>query len=208
MASYNPTKIEKAKILFVEGKDEENFFKALGIAADIQIIDVGGKDSFKTKFSLFYNNSDGLSTVTHLGFVRDAEQNPACFAFNEICNVLNAKGLPFPQSLTNNINKSNNPNVGIFIMPDNNKTGMLEDLCLASINKYPIKSSIDNYINDVKMQLGSNVTRLNESKAKIQTYLASKVPLRQRLGEGALSGHFNFNDSCFNNIKNFITQLF
>ena len=208
MTSYAPTKIEKTKILFVEGKDEENFFRALGVGNDIQIIDVGGKDSFRTKFSLYYKNSDGLNIATHIGFVRDAEQTPAQFAFNNICNVLRANRLPCPQSLTNNINKNNKPYVGIFIMPDNNGIGMLENLCLAAINNYPIRISIDNYINDVKIQLGSNVAQLNEPKARVQTYLASRIPLRQRLGEGALSGHFNFSDPCFNKIKNFLTLLF
>lgn len=208
MASYAPVKIEKSKILFVEGKDEENFFRALGVGDDIQIIDVGGKDSFRTRFSLYYKNSDGLDMVTHMGFVRDAEQRSAQFAFNDICSVLRTYGLPCPQSLVNNIDKSNKPCVGIFIMPDNNNIGMLENLCLVSINNYPIRISIDNYINDVKIQLGSNVAQLNEPKARVQTYLASRIPLRQRLGEGALSGHFNFSDPCFNNIKNFLTLLF
>ncbi len=75
----NKITIISNRLLAVEGKDECNFFKALlrhENINNIQVVDIGGKDKFKTEFPLLIN-TEGFSEVHRLGFVRDAEQNHA-----------------------------------------------------------------------------------------------------------------------------------
>ena len=77
-------KIEQANILAVEGKDEVNFFDALIkylCITNIQIIDVGGKDSFQNKFSAIIQSEGALAKIKKIGFVRDAEEHEALGLF-------------------------------------------------------------------------------------------------------------------------------
>lgn len=67
-----------------------------------------------------------------MGIIRDAEQKEAIHAFNSIKNILKDNKLSFPENIKNNI-KYDGIKIGIFIIPDNLNKGMLEDLCLCSI---------------------------------------------------------------------------
>ncbi|CAB3288031.1 protein of unknown function [Methanocaldococcus lauensis] len=70
-------KIESEKVLFVEGKDEENFFEELlnymGIT-DVQIISYEGKDNLKNKLEAI-TKTPGFSKVQIFGIVRDADED-------------------------------------------------------------------------------------------------------------------------------------
>lgn len=48
----------------------------------------------------------------------------------------------------------------------------------------------------------------NRTKSEIQIYLASKMPLVNSLGLGAVNGHWDFDHPVFNDIKQFLCDLF
>jgi hypothetical protein len=127
-------KIKKENVLVVEGKDEYDFFSALLGSMnipDVQIINVSGKDNFGNVFSTYMQTEGALAKIKNIGFVRDAEQLEAWSAFDSIRSVLRKYDLPCPtepRKLVNNSGKK----VNIFIMPNNNDCGMLEDLCIAA----------------------------------------------------------------------------
>ncbi len=86
-------KITSTRLLAVEGKDECNFFNALLkhlVISNVQVVNIGGKDKFPVEFPLLYNQ-EGFSKIQRLGFVRDAEVNPAQSAFDSICGLLKEK---------------------------------------------------------------------------------------------------------------------
>jgi hypothetical protein len=83
--------------------------------------------------------------VERIGFVRDAEQKPARDAFLSISGILKDIDLPLPTK-PNEIQKQSKPFTGIFIMPDNQGTGMLENLCLETIASDPVSTCIDDFI--------------------------------------------------------------
>lgn len=131
-------KITSTRLLAVEGKDECNFFNALLkhlLISDVQMVDIGGKDKFHREFSLLYN-LEGFGKIEQLAFIRDAETNLAKSAFDSICDLLKKKGLSVPK-WPNKIQLNVKPYIGIFIMPDNSGTGMLENLCLKTIESLP-----------------------------------------------------------------------
>lgn len=139
--------IESNQLLAVEGRDEFNFFKAMlkhERIPDIQLLDIGGKDKFKVELPLLIN-SEGFSEVKTLGFVRDAEEHLASAAFSSICSSLKKYNLPIPLKI-NSIHFENNFKTGIFIMPNNEDAGMLEDLCIDSIKNEPVFPCITQYI--------------------------------------------------------------
>ncbi|MBF0399096.1 MAG: hypothetical protein HQK78_20145 [Desulfobacterales bacterium] len=202
-------RIQKKKLLVVEGKDECNFFDALFKHLqlyDIQTIDIGGKDKFNDKFESLHA-MDEFSEITHIGFIRDAERNPAISAFNSICSILRKRQIPCPENPNQIIRER--VSVGIFIMPDNQETGMLENLCLESIKNTPVYSCIDSFIDCLKQnQAEIEKEKFNESKSKVQSYLAMRSPIVNSLGLGAKNNYWNFNHACFADIKKFLSDLF
>ncbi len=205
---YKNKIIESKKLLIVEGKDECNFFEALlkhEHVNGVQVISVGGKDKFKTELPNLVNG-DGFSEVDILGFIRDAEENQAQSAFSSICSTLKKNNLPAPKSI-NQVIIQQNIRIGVFIMPNNVDEGMLEDLCLQSINRNPLYRCVDKYFECCLSQISEN-KKINIAKAKVQAYLATQNSLVSSLGLAAKKGYWDLEDSCFVDIKKFLHNLF
>ncbi|GAB6391493.1 MAG: hypothetical protein MdMp014T_0866 [Treponematales bacterium] len=201
--------IYSANVLAVEGKDEQNFFesllKFLNISG-VQIIDVGGKDAFSTKLRLYLQSDGALDKIRNIGFIRDAEGHNAASAFQSICSVLRKYSLPTPQSVCE-IAEQNNKRVGIFIMPNNNDCGMLEDLCLTSLSESNILPCIDGFIDCYKGKINTSQKYI-PAKAKVLAYLSAQTPIVNSLGLAAKQGVWDFNNPAFAEIKNFLISLF
>ncbi|MBT8419989.1 MAG: hypothetical protein KJO08_03915 [Gammaproteobacteria bacterium] len=206
--------IESDRLLAVEGRDEYNFFdsilKHIGIK-DVQLVDIGGKDKFKTEFPALYN-LPGFPRVRFLGFIRDAEDKKAYAAFSSICSILKKYSLPKPEAINEPIDGKNNDGqairISIFIMPNNLDRGMLEDLCLESVSEKPVFGCVNQYVECCLSTLPESEESTNNSKAKVQTYLAVQKDIANSLGTGAQKGYWDFEHDCFDNIKRFLQILF
>ncbi len=193
--------IEKGKILAVEGKDEINFFKALFKflnIKDIQLIDFGGKDNFCNRIGQIVK-LDNFDNVTHFGLVRDAD-NDFEGAYESIKNSLQKANLPIPNK-NSKFSVKSTPKTGVFIMPGNNKTGMLESLCIETIENSPEFECINEFINC----LTEKPNKIE--KSIIQIYLAIKNPIVNSLGLGALKGHIDFNNEKMKHLIDFINKF-
>jgi hypothetical protein len=116
--------------------------------------------------------------------------------------------LPQPKH-PNTIASEKLPHTGIFIMPDNDGCGMLEDLCLKTISLHPVKNCIDNFIECFSRHQDPQEAKIfNHQKACVQAYLVTRSPIIRSLGLGALKGCWNFDDPCFDEIKVFLKSLF
>ena len=205
-----PFQIKSDALLLVEGKDEYQTFQALLKKMninDVQIYDVEGNNNFANKIPRLFKSS-GFQQIKKLGFVRDAEQNEAKSAFDSICHVLECSNIfnHVPRNI-GKVEKIGSFKVGIFIMPNNKDKGMLETLCLQSIKNIHCYKEMQAYIECLKKN-HENTSSFNLAKAETQVYLASKVPIRNSLGLGALAGHWEFGDSAFDEIKLFLRDLF
>jgi len=202
-------KIEQTRLLAVEGKDECNFFESLLAhlsISHVQVADICGKDKFSVELPLIMN-MEGFSNVYAIGFVRDAEANMAGSAFDSICATLKKCHLPTPPTMASVI--SGAPKVGVFIMPDNQGRGMLEDLCLKTLNGQPIENCINEYMDCVSNAISAEERAIfNEPKARVQAYLSSRAPIVNSTGLAAVKGYWNFEDPCFDEIKKFLNSLF
>jgi hypothetical protein len=204
----NTNKIEKENVLMVEGKDEVNFFKALLEhlkIPNIQVIEAGGKDKFANTFSVYMHTDGALVKIKNIGFVRDAEEKEAQSAFDSIRSVLTKYKLPCPANI-NEIIEQDGKKVNIFIMPNNKDRGMLEDLCLTSIEKTDILDCVDGFIRCYENKI--NKENYNSSKAKILAYLSAQTPIVTALGLAAQQGVWDFSHPCYDEIKAFLCSLF
>lgn len=193
--------ITKTKILAVGGYDEINFFTALINKLrlkDVQVLNFEGKGNYKSKIRAI-KNVPGFKNVTKFALIRDADVNPAISAFDSICSSLQSSNLSVP----NNINEfsTSNPSIGIYIMPDNLNVGMLEDLCLKSIENTAIFKCISDFLKC------SPYKPSELSKAKVLNYLSTKTPLMNNLGVGALAGHWDLNSDSFEEIVKFMENF-
>ena len=199
------------KLLLVEGRDEKSFFTALfGFLKidNVDIKDVGGC----LKFSSYYQTVSalpGFSDVKKIGFVRDAEINPAKSAFDSICNTI--------KKITPNVSLPQHPGIvvngkvscGIFIMPDNKSAGMLEDLCIESVRNSQLFENADNYIKVATLLLNAEEQKsYNIHKAKVQAFLAGKSNIPRNLGEAASKKVWDFSNPVFSDVISFVKQLF
>ncbi len=195
--------ITQPKLILGEGIDEVRFFKALlahlGIV-DIQVTDYGGK----TKLSDFLQTLPavpGFTQLRSLMVTRDADASYAA-AYQSVCDGLKNAGFPDPSISPVPIGF---PAIHIYIMPDNQNAGMLEDLCLASVHSDPAISCVEAYFQCVQQAAGRNPTPL--AKARLHAWLASQTDPDRRLGEAAEKGYWPWMVQAFQPLIRLIQSL-
>ncbi len=200
-----PIGLIKEKLLFVEGKDEVNFFDSLLKFLNIdfvQILPYGGKYNFPNEIPSIVRHPD-FHLVKQIGCIRDAD-NDSKAAFASVFNTLKKNGLE-PSAEVNRFSQSI-PSIGIFIMPGKVcKSGILEDLCLNSINDDGIIKFVDNYF--VCIDKPAKEKYNNISKRKIQVYLASMVDICATVGLAAKKKYWNFESEVYDELKNFLKKF-
>lgn len=198
--------INQPKLLIGEGKEEEIFFseliKSIGVK-NILVTSYGGKDNL-VNFLETLPLIPGFNNLESLGITRDAD-NSSNSAFQSICSALNRNNFKHPKNLNDVCVFNNTLKISVFLLPNNKDNGMLEDLCLQSVANDLAIPCVESYFECVKNQ----AKRLpnNMAKAKIHAWLASKEKPDKRLGEAISFGYFDFNNSAFNQLKNFILSL-
>lgn len=191
-------------LLVVEGREEELFFgaliKHLGLQ-NIQIIPLGGKGQLRQNLRALVA-SPGFAGVTSLGIVRDANTDPGA-AFQSVCDALQNAKLPAPQRPL--VPVGSKPRVIVMILPEENAPGMLENLCLKAVAQDPAMFCVEQYFQCLQ-QRGISLPD-NESKAKVQVFLASKPKAGLRLGEAAQAGYWPWNARAFDQVKDFLQRI-
>lgn len=209
--------LKRDKILLVEGKDEVNFFNALlehQQITDVQVIEIGGKDKFKSEFPAFIT-SPGFDHVKIYSIIRDADKNVKD-TFQSIKNILRKYDQPIPNKIEEFV-EYNDKKVGIFIMPGNKAEGMLEDLCLTTVSDHPIIPCIDSYIKCIEDRLSHEKASTKEStnfdlprnisKSKAHIFISSMPELVNSVGLAALKGYLRLAHPSLNDLKKFLSNF-
>lgn len=195
-----PITIEKSALLLVEGKDEVNFFNALlddCNISEVQIIEIGGKDKLKLEFPALLN-LDGFSEVKSYAIIQDAD-NDSNATLTSIKSILSRYHQPIPNDCGEFV-ANNGIQVGIYIVPGNKTEGMLENLCLDTVENNPILKCVNKYFSCLEEQLESNVAGedkksgkhyfpRNRAKARMHAFLAGQNKLVPSLGLAAKKGY-------------------
>jgi hypothetical protein len=196
--------LTKPNILIVEGREEELFFGALiehlGLQ-NIQIMPIGGKEQLRRNLKALAR-SPSFAKVVSLGIVRDANANPSA-AFQSVRDALQAVNLPAPDRPL--VPTGRKPQVTVMIVPEGDAPGMLEDLCLGSVQSDPASLCVEQYFQCLQ-QRGLPMPH-NMPKARIQVFLASRPEAGKRLGEAAQAGYWPWNDATFEPVERFLQQI-
>jgi hypothetical protein len=190
--------INLSNLILVEGADEENFFNAFvskNNLTGIQVIKLCGKTNIPAYIKLL-PNVPGFNQVKKIAIFRDTDNENQDDIFRSLCDALQRANLPCPDRLFTYTLST--PTVGIFLFPGSGTNGMLEDLCLSSLKEEKILSCMETYFrccNHVPKKL---------SKAKILLFLAVHDDIVNSLGLAAQKNYWDFNHSCFDEIKEFL----
>ena len=117
-----------------------------------------------------------------------------------MCSILQNFGLAVPQQLMTI--EAGIPSVSVYILPDCNRPGMLEDLCLDAVAGDLALPCVDDYLSCLQRQGIPDPTP--QAKAKLQAFLASRDSPGLLLGEAADKGYFPWSQSAFDALKQFL----
>lgn len=200
-----PKDMDKPRQLVVEGRDAEEFFKALlsymGLA-EIQVQNFGGKDELPGFLKALKSMSGFINWVISIGVVRDADNNPGD-AFQSVCGALRKAALAVP--IKPEEFEGNSPKVTVLILPNTEESGMLETLCLQSVKNDPAMQCVDEYFDCMSKRLTDLPN--NMYKAKAQAFLASRTRPGLLLGQAANAGYWPWDNPVFDHVKRFLRAL-
>lgn len=205
-------KIEKAKLLIVEGRDEEFFFGALLEKhlqkQDVQVLGVGGKQQIADNLQALVRDPR-YPEVETIAVVRDADaakpdsRVPAAqSAWDSVTGAMHKAGIPVPDE--HGKFASGPPRSGVFILPDGQADGMLETLCIAAIAHQPAYKCVEAYFECLEKL---DIRQKTRAKAWAYAYLASCEEAGKRLGEAAQAGYWPWQAPAFGSIKAFLAQM-
>lgn len=202
--------IRSDRLLLVEGRDEVNLFDellkhCLGAAGkrDIQIIDAGGRHSFRKNLTAIAAAARARPTLRAVGAVRDADDN-APSAFQSVCDALRHAGYEPPSA--HGTVSDGDPPVGVFILPDGAGTGAVETLCRRSVTGDEASRCVEAFIDCLKERRA--LRSRNEHKTFAHAYLAAGEDPVARVGEGARQGAWDFDSEAFAELSAFLRKLF
>lgn len=197
-------RIEKPKLLIVEGKDEELFFAGMIVhlqLTDIQVVGIGGKERIRSQLSAIVKEPQ-FSEVTALGVVRDADTDPKS-AFQSVRDALAAAGLPFPKKPLQPV--KGHPRVNVMILPSSERKGALEDLCLEAVAQDSANTCVHEFFDCLSDKDVASPKEL--SKAKVRVFLSSREDPTLPLGLAATKGYWPFGNSAFDPLREFLLSL-
>jgi hypothetical protein len=164
------------KKLLVEGNDDKHVILALCKKFDIaddtfDIIDCKGIDSLYETIPVRFKQS----RIQTIGIIIDADDN-INHRWITVKRLLSAQGFVTPDELPSTgllLSNTDGLKVGVWIMPDNNLNGMLEDFISFLAPKddklFPI---VNTTLDEIENQGLNKYSLIHKSKAKIHTWLA------------------------------------
>lgn len=214
MAGGPKIRIEAKKLLIVEGRDEENFFKAAFLSPlriqDVQILPIGGK-------TLLVGNLKGLRNdpafpdVVSIGVVRDADfpgsdasSSAARSALDALRSAFASVGCGNAAALSHGCFVEGTPRLGAFVMPDGASDGMLESLCMKAVEGRPEHRCVEEFLNCCVVQ---GCVSGDTPKARAHAWLSSRELPDKRVGEAALAGYWPFESPAFEPLWAFLRLL-
>ena len=200
--------IESQKLLLVEGKDEEVFFKIFlerKKIDGIQVMSSGGKHQFQTLFPRI-KKAPGFDEISSLAVIHDADMD-AYKAFQSICSVLKNNDMKSPDEIASFA--SDCPRVGVFIIPDGKNKGKLESLCLSTVKSEGIIECIDSFMTCIEKNSNSSSYNFPKDihKARCRAFLSAMEKDTPSLGVAAQKGYWDFDSEKLNPLLNFLKQL-
>lgn len=200
--------IDQPKQLLVEGQDDLRIFcelaKRMDIS-DIQINSYGGYPKLRPYLKTFVA-LPGFQSVSSLAVVTDANSNRTDREKGIRDALYSALNLTAPSSPLE-MKSHGCLSLVYLVVPPDSETGMMEDVCLASISTDPAIDCVDAYFECVRSTSLPGPNETQTSKARVHAFLASREHPGLRLGEAAESGIWQLDAEAFSPLKELLSKL-
>jgi hypothetical protein len=160
--------------LLLEGNDDQHVIWALcerfKIKESFDIIDCEGVDNLNLQIPIRFKQS-GVKTI---GIIVDADSD-ILGRYNSLKSILETEQFTLPNEIPENglILKRNSIKIGIWLMPNNNLNGMLEDFIAFLVPKNDILLPLVNStLSDLEKNKQNLYSLSHKSKAIIHTWLS------------------------------------
>ncbi len=192
--------IRQPKLLLVEGRDEEEFFRHLlkfETIDDIQIIGYGGKGNiggFLKTLPALSNFED----VERLAVTRDADDNAAS-ANESMATALRNALLPLPDQ------SGTKPQVLTVAIPPDKDTGCLESMIWEAIadENGLLADCIDEFVECAEIPRSG----MRLEKARLHAFVATQKAPGLKLGEATRAGFWPVEHRAFDPMRALLRQL-
>lgn len=202
--------------LLVEGNDDQHVVWALcekhNVPKSFDVIDCGSIDNVLKEFKLRLKLADINSRI---GIVVDADVNLKS-RWDSVVAILKNMGkyecdnIVLPQDgLILEPTDSCYPKVGVWLMPNNNQNGMLEDfvVALATPDDVLMKKSED-VLTKLEVEGIQKYKPVHRSKAKIHTYLAWQDVPGRPMGLAITANILNSDSELAMKFANWLKEMF
>lgn len=196
--------------LLLEGNDDQHVIWALcgkyNIVESFDVIDCEGISNLNEQIPIRFKQSD----IRTVGIIIDADTDLKN-RWDSLKSILETQGFIVPEviPLDGLIIHNNNLTMGVWIMPNNNLNGMLEDFISFLIPKedqlLPIVKSTLNYIEAKKL---NSYSLIHKSKAVIHTWLSWQADPGTPMGLGITKRYLNTDEETCLKLTNWINKLF
>ena len=207
---------EYTQQLLVEGNDDKcvisSLRKNLEIKESFEIEDCGGKDKLLEKLPTLLKGSGNLNTI---GVVLDADSD-LNKRWNEVRKILIKSGKY--NNVPENCDKAgtiiepieeDDIKIGVWLMPDNNSNGMLEDFISFLIPKDDkLLPKVEQVLSEIEEEKLNKYKQIHKSKAKIHTWLAWQEDPGTPMGLAITKKYLSTTPVICNDFINWLKKLF
>lgn len=199
------------KKLLVEGNDDQHVIWALcekfKVSETFDVIDCEGIDKLNEQIPVRFKQS-GIDT---LGIIIDADTEINS-RWNSIKGLLTTQGFTVPNDLPSTglvLKNANNIKVGVWIMPNNNLNGMLEDFISFLVPKddklLPIVNST---LDDIEEKKLNKYASIHKSKAVIHSWLSWQEDPGTPMGLGITKRYLTTDETTCSLLIKWLDEMF
>ena len=198
------------KKLLVEGNDDQHVVWALcenfKVEETFDVIDCEGINKLDEQIPVRFKQSE----IETLGIIIDADTEIKKRWFS-LKGALSNQGYTVPEELplTGLVLNNNNIKVGVWIMPNNNLNGMLEDFISFLVPKNDeLLPIVNSTLNDIEKQKLNKYSSIHKSKAIIHTWLSWQEDPGTPMGLGITKRYLTTDEETCSRFINWINELF
>jgi hypothetical protein len=196
--------------LLLEGNDDQHVIWALcekySITESFDVIDCEGITKLIDQIPIRFKQSN-IETV---GIIIDADANLKN-RWTSLKSTLELLGfvLPIEIPIEGLISKNNDVTIGVWIMPNNNLNGMLEDFISFLVPKNDkLLPIITSTLNDIEAKKLNSYPLIHKSKAIIHTWLSWQEDPGTPMGLSITKRYLNTNVQTCDKLMNWLNNLF
>lgn len=200
--------------LLVEGNTDFHIMMSLcvsyKIAENFDIINCHGKENLLSQLKMRLTNP---SVNQVIGAVVDADSDCAS-SYQKVKEILKTYSFGLPEVLPREglvitSSNDNEPRIGVWIMPDNISSGMVEDFALSLVEPTDVlMQKAESIIVEIEKEGIGRYKKGHRSKAKIHTYLAWNDEPGMPIGQAVTKKVLNSNIESAQEFLNWVKRVF